>query len=339
MEPGHGVEAGVERFAVEQGLPHPTAEHPPAHRRAGLVDRAEQRLALAAPAPGLGDLQIAACLGVQRHVAVGGIGGERGHALHRRRLGPFQIGEDGARRGDGQWLVRAAERLEGGDAEAALEAVLRIVEVEVAVGGLSAADRWSDGDLIAGADEELGGGEPPDFEVEAVGGELGGGELAGAHVEVGQAGRVALDQRRGEEVVALAVEQVLLDERPRSHHPHHVPFDQAFARFGGLLADGDLVAGVDQTPQVVVEGVVGNPRHGVALPLAHLPRGEGDAEGRRGGAGVVLEGLVEVPEAEEQDDVGETPLYLKILAPERRVGHNGGIVAHAPARRQGRETR
>ena len=64
VEPCHGVEAGVERFAVEQGLAHPPAEHPRAHRRARLVDRAEERLPLAAPAPRLRDLQIAARLGV-----------------------------------------------------------------------------------------------------------------------------------------------------------------------------------------------------------------------------------------------------------------------------------
>ena len=257
-----------------------------------------------------------------------------GHARRRRRLCALQVGEHGARGSDRQRLVGAAERLEGQDAEAPLEAVLGVVEFEVTVGRLGGADRRRSGDLIAGTDEKLGGGEPPDFKIEAVGGKLSGGELAGAYVEVSQAGGVALDQRGGEEVVALSVEQVLLDERARGHHAHHVPFDQPIARFRGLLADGDLVAGVDQTPQVVIEGMVGNPRHGVALPLAQLPRGEGDAEGRRGGAGVVLESLVEVPKAEQEDDVGVTPLYVKILAPKRRVGHNRRIVAHAPALRQ-----
>jgi hypothetical protein len=84
---------------------------------------------------------------------------------------------------------------------------------------------------------------------------------------------VPFDDDRGEVVIGLGLEQVGLDDGSWRHHADDLTLDDALAGLGlaRLLADSDLVALVDQPRQVAVERVVGDPGHGVALALAHLP--------------------------------------------------------------------
>jgi hypothetical protein len=77
------------------------------------------------------------------------------------------------------------------------------------------------------------------------------------------------------------------------------------------------VAGADEAGDVAVGGVVGDAGHRHPQPLAHLPAGQDDVEDAGGDPGVVVEGFVEVAEAEEEDGVGEAALDLEVLAAER----------------------
>src|SRR5260370_38248119 len=76
----------------------------------------------------------------------------------------------------------------------------------------------------------------------------------------------------------------------------------------------------------------GDAGHRQTLAAAHLTRGQGNVEDPRGQMGVVLEGLVEIAQTEEQDGVWLTALELEILAAGRRQAD----VLHARQRRGAR---
>ena len=148
-----------------------------------------------------------------------------------------------------------------------------------------------------------------------------GGELAGGDVGVGQAraqrSAVERQHERGEVVVALLGEQSRLDQRARRDHAAHDPRDELLALgrlVADLLGDGDLVAGVDQLGDVAVDRVVGHAGQRHTLVLADRPRGQDDVADARHDLGVVVEGLVEIAQAEEQDDVGVLLLERQVLA-------------------------
>ena len=82
------------------------------------------------------------------------------------------------------------------------------------------------------------------------------------------------------------------------------PLDQPVARLADLLGDRDGVAGGEQPRQVVVERVVGDAGHRHPAVAAEGARGQGDPGVAGDDAGVLVEGLVEVAEAVEQDRVG-----------------------------------
>jgi hypothetical protein len=66
--------------------------------------------------------------------------------------------------------------------------------------------------------------------------------------------------------------------------------------------------------------MVGYPRHRVTLPLAHLPGGEHDLQFLGDQPGILIEGLVEIAQAEEDDGLRIASLYLEILVSNRCHG-------------------
>ena len=101
------------------------------------------------------------------------------------------------------------------------------------------------------------------------------------------------------------------------HHTDDVPLHQALGLGGvlGLFADGHLVALGDEPGNVAVAGVVGHAAHGGALllGLGAVPGGEGKVQLLGGKLRVLVEHLVEVPQAEEQDGVFILFLDLQVL--------------------------
>jgi len=126
---------------------------------------------------------------------------------------------------------------------------------------------------------------------------------------------------RDEVVVRLAVEEIALHDGARGDHADDVALHEVWVLGIGLLADGHFVAGLEEPAQIAVHGVVGDAGHGDALVLAHVAAGQGDAEHSCGDAGIVIEGLVEVAEAEEQQGVRVLLLDAEVLAAQGGLGH------------------
>ena len=90
-----------------------------------------------------------------------------------------------------------------------------------------------------------------------------------------------------------------------------------------LLADGDVIAFLDEPGEVVVDGVIGNAGQRRPDPLANRSRGQDDIEFARSDFCVLVEGLVEVPQAEKEYCARILAFDLQVLLPNRRdiFGH------------------
>ena len=81
-----------------------------------------------------------------------------------------------------------------------------------------------------------------------------------------------------------------------------------------LLADGHPLAGGNQAGDIRIGGMCGHSGHRHAIAAAHFARREGDLQQPRRPLRVVVEGLVEVTQPEEQDGVRVLALEPQVLA-------------------------
>ncbi len=155
------------------------------------------------------------------------------------------------------------------------------------------------------------------------GGRLGGAEIAGADVDEGQAEPVAAVASHCRHVVGRArFQRFFVENHPGRDDANHAPLDQALDQFGvfQLLADGHPMAQLGETGNIAARRVVGDPAHGHGILLALVAGGLGEREDARRVDRVLVEHLVEVPQAKEYDRVGILRLDLKVLAHERGGG-------------------
>ncbi len=148
----------------------PLIEQPRAHGRMRLVeDRAQTEPFLAAGT--LGEFQVAAGLGVERHERVDGVGGERVDLLEAGDLGVFQVLEEAASRAGGLRLSGEAETIEGGNVEMPDEGVASAIRLPAPRLGPAEADvlgnpgRSREGERVdeVGGKDDFGGLEPEEF--------------------------------------------------------------------------------------------------------------------------------------------------------------------------------
>ena len=141
-------------------------------------------------------------------------------------------------------------------------------------------------------------------------------EVGGGHVDERDAQAVPGVDQGGQEIVDARVEEPRLRHRARRDEAHDLPAEQLPALGGrafDLVADRDLEPGPDEPRDVGLDGVVRDPRHR-NRSIALLAGGERDAEESRRGCGVLVKGLVEVTEPEEEEIVRIASLPLPILA-------------------------
>ena len=151
-------------------------------------------------------------------------------------------------------------------------------------------------------------------------------EFPGA--EVREAGDAPLRRQvHGGQVIGLALLQhALFQHGAGGDDPQHIPLHQALgqSRVLHLLADGHLVALAQQLGHIALVGVVGHAAHGRLLlgRPGPVPGGEGQVQLPGGGAGILVEHLVEIAQAEKQDAVRQFILDPVILL------HHGGAFCH-----------
>jgi hypothetical protein len=150
-------------------------------------------------------------------------------------------------------------------------------------------------------------------------GALQGAELPGGAVEQRRAVRTLGAAEGSQPDVAAGVEDVLVEHGPRGDDADDVPPHDAgaVARRLHLVADGDLVPGLEEPGHVSARRVVRHAAH--RDPIGALaPGGERDAQQLRGADCVLEEELVEVAKAEEEEGVAGTRLGIQVLADHRR---------------------
>ena len=130
---------GVE---IEERLAQPAAQEAGAHGGLGGVEDGHETVPLFA-AGALGQLEVAASLGVELHVAIDAVGAQRLDVGQCRALGVGEVGQEPTGRLHGDALVRQAEAVERFDSEMVDQRVVRAVGLPQP--GVGAAD----GDLAA----------------------------------------------------------------------------------------------------------------------------------------------------------------------------------------------
>src|SRR3546814_236435 len=151
-------------------------------------------------------------------------------------------------------------------------------------------------------------------------------ETPAGQVRPGQAvAALAAGDCQQQRVAALG-QQRLVGDRARRDDPHHLALDQALARrrVADLLADRHRLAQRHQPGEVTIGGVVGHARHRDRLAGRRAALGQGDVEQLRRPARVVVEQLVEIAHAEEQQHVRMVGLGREKLPhrSEERRGRN-----------------
>ena len=335
------AEPGVDGRRVDERLFDPGAQHALAHRGLGLVQHPEQRAALFPPAHRLGQLKVGARDRRQAHVLGVGIVLHGLDALDAVLLRLFQIAEQRAERRGGKAVGRKTGRRAPVGAELRLQGFL------------------DDGGLVAGVLPQFNEGvrvlldvvgQVLEVENGRVDQNFAGGEAAqlgnqrAAHLVGVQLGRIGFAGRdigkadarfpaaarafgadRTEVVVLVLGEHARFDDGAGRDNADDVPPDKPLGEHGvlHLLADGNLVALGDEPGDVNFIRVERHAAHGGALLPAAGLAGQRQLQLARGGEGVVVEHLVEIAHAVEQNLVGVLLLDLKILLHHGRYSLSG----------------
>ena len=146
-------------------------------------------------------------------------------------------------------------------------------------------------------------------------------KLAGRDIGGRKADQAARRHTDGnDEVVSRSVEQLIREGNARRNRLHDFAAHDSFRelRILHLLADGDTIALGHETAQIFGPCLHRHAREWYFGGTAIIARGEGESEHSRGGLGVLVEHLVEVAHAEEEDRALMPRLDLAILLHHRR---------------------
>ncbi len=148
-------------------------------------------------------------------------------------------------------------------------------------------------------------------------------EASAAQVEYGEAVNTAFGlMHAGDEVVLAFVEQSVVGDRAGCHDAHDLALDRAFAgcRIADLFANGHGLAQAHEAGQILVTGMHRHAGHGDRFAGGLAAGGQCQIEQPRGAARVVVEQLVEITHAVEQQTVGLLGLDAQVLL------HHGGVL-------------
>ena len=339
MPPGDGLQA---RQRMQQPLP----QAPGSHGRAGAIEHGQQGSLELAVARGLDEFEVAPRLGIEMQVVVQHDGA---NAREGDRLGALRLARVHEDLVDGLARERAilqAERFQAPDPEGLAQAVLErlggepfrghggggrlqrknLVPAITERGPPAACGRPSPGCRFEGlareGHQELAGLDPGQFGPQLVFAlALRGDQFARRQIAVGQAEAVLPAGDGREEVVPAIGDQASLDDGPGRHDPYDLPTNESLRLPGvlHLLADGDAEAALDESGQVVLDGVMRYARHRHAAILAGVSARERQLELACREYGILEEELVEVSHPVEQQPLGMLVLEGAVM------GQHGGI--------------
>jgi len=120
-------------------------------------------------------------------------------------------------------------------------------------------------------------------------------------------------------------QQGVVGQRARRHDADDAPFDRALGggRISHLLADGDRLPELDQSAQVLLDRVEGHARHADGRAVGSATRGQRQVQQARRFLGVLVEQLVEISHAVEEQHGAGLGLEAQVLLHHRGVG--GGV--------------
>ncbi len=310
-ERGHRVVARRKRRVISQGMMQPVAKQPAAHAgRAVVQHRKERRRRLAAQ--GLGELEVPARRGVHAQVFADALRDDGDDVRERLSLGLPRVLEQGAAGGDRRLHVLAAVAGEAGRAELSEQNFLPGIEIEVPLGQPGYREPVRN---RAFGREDFRRTDAAQLVLQQMRRNLGDAQVAAREVEPREAHR-ALGLRQGEQdVIGFFVEQLRVGQRPRGDDPRDLAVDRTLGsrRIADLLADRHRLAEAHQLGEVLVHRVIRHARHLDRRARRCAARGEREIEQPRGALRVVVEHLVEVAHAVEQQDVRVLRLQAQVL--------------------------
>ncbi len=338
---GAGVEQGADRLrapgddlALAQRTVEPAPQESAAHRCGAAVQHACQgRVVLALRV--LVDLEVAPGGRVHRHTVADGFqrqacevgqGGALGvlQVLQQRACGP----DRGAQRG-------YAEAHEVAGTEERAQCALAAVGIEVPRRATAQAwlvvERADRGHVLR--DQGFGRAQAGEFgRQRGFVVDLRQHAASAGHVDPGQREPRAGACERQQQVVASFVEQRLLGDCAGRDDAHDPALDQALGlrRVADLLADRHRFADPEQPREIGVQLVVRYTRHRDRRACRAAALGQRDVEQARGLARIIVEQLVEVAHAEQQQRVGHLGFGAQVLPHQRcvlvqRVGGGGHL--------------
>ena len=326
-----GVITQAQRPVVAQGTMQPAPQQAASHGGGRAIEHARQR-EFRPPGEALVELQIAARGGIHDERRVALLGGDGQQMGQRGLLGLAHIGEQRPRRRNRRRLVGAAEAPQIVGAELLGERAGGRFSIELP--GRTPAPGPIRPGLLIGAPGGAQGGlaafgrqnfrRPQALELRIEGGrgaELHHAEPAAGQIEPGETEAPLSRAHAREHVVAPLIEEGLVRNGAGRDDAHHLAFHRSlgFPGFAALLADGDGLTLAHQFRQVGVERDDGHAGHGNRSAGGRAALGERDVEQLRGAARVLVEHLVEVAHAVEQQHVRVLRLDAQVLLHHRGV--------------------
>ncbi len=331
-----GVLAQAQRGAVAQRALQPAGQQPRAHGGGGLVQHCQQGV-LAPPREVDRELQVAAGGRVENDALLPGLGAQGADVGQGAALGVLGVLQQTAGCAHRQGQVGAAEGVQVAGAELGAELPGGGLRVEVPgrlAGGAEA--RLQETGLQLLVHQQLGGLQPLQLAEQRLPAlHLQHLEAAAGDVQARQAVVPVVAGQRHQQVVPALLQQGLVADGAGGDHAHHLALHRPLGGGGiaDLLADGHRLAQPHQAAQVALHRVHGHARHGNRRPRRLAPGGQGDVQQLRHPPGVVVEQLVEIAHAVEQQPVGLLRLDAQVLLHHRRVagevlhclGHGGAV--------------
>ena len=334
----HCIEATADGGNREQRPFHPGAEHSAAHGSTGFVQHPEKTAFFLTAAQGLGEFQTAAGGVVQLHISAAEKDiqpVDMGEVALLRLLEVLQQCSAGA---DGVAAVLKAGFVHVGKPELLTHTggtgeILKIVRAEIRHGIQLLPEKGDDGGIPGCSRGQYGltrekAGQLVSHMLFTVSRESGTAELSGGELAESDAGGIAGEKDGTDIVAALIGKHGTVSDGARSDDADDVALHETLGQGGilQLLTDGDLVSPGDELGDVPLSAVVRHTAHGGALLRVlniAVAGGERQIQLPGGGDGIIVEHLIEIAEAEEEQTVIVLLLDLLVLPLHRREFSHG----------------